>query len=196
LTSAGSPRSANRTRGGHDIQLISYTYDAGGDRVRSHEHRAAGQLLPALAFPPYQRRSPGCGPGLRGAGGRGIRGACGRLRRPPPGTALPALRPGRVLCGKTTSFGRVPSRDFHVNAAWLELGLAAIDLLSCLRVLLLDGELAAAEPKKLRYWLRHVAARPTCGGRRLRLWISATWPWRNELATVFHHLAALPRPAG
>jgi thioesterase domain-containing protein len=25
---------------------------------------------------------------------------------------------------------------------------------------------------------------------------SATWPWRNELATAFHRLAALPRPAG
>jgi hypothetical protein len=99
-----------------------------------------------------------------------------------------------IRCGKTTGFGRFPSRDFAVNAVWLELSLTAIDLLAWARVLLLDGELAAAEPKKLRYRLLHVAARLTRGGRRLRLRISATWPWRNELTTAFHRLAALPRP--
>ena len=101
-----------------------------------------------------------------------------------------------IRCGKTTGFGRFPSRDFGVNTVWLELSLAAIDLLAWTRVLLLDGELATAEPKKLRYRLLHVAARLTRGGRRLRLRISATWPWRNELATAFQRLAALPRPAG
>ncbi|MFF3062510.1 IS1380 family transposase [Streptomyces sp. NPDC057909] len=101
-----------------------------------------------------------------------------------------------IRCGKSTGFGRFPSRDFTINAVWLELSLAAVDLLAWMRVLLLDGELAAAEPKKLRYRLLHVAARLTRGGRRLRLRISATWPWRNELATAFDRLAALPRPAG
>jgi hypothetical protein len=101
-----------------------------------------------------------------------------------------------IRCGKTTGFGRFPSRGFGINAVWLELSLAAIDLLAWTRTLLLDGELAAAEPKKLRYRLLHVAARLTRGGRRLRLRISATWPWKNELATAFHRLAALPRPAG
>ncbi|MDQ0938843.1 hypothetical protein QFZ67_000548 [Streptomyces sp. V1I1] len=100
-----------------------------------------------------------------------------------------------IRMGKTTGFGRFPSRRFTINSAWLELSLAAIDLLAWTRVLLLDGELAAAEPKKLRYRLLHVAARLTRGGRRLRLRISATWPWRNELVTAFHRLAALPRPA-
>ncbi|WP_435835339.1 IS1380 family transposase [Streptomyces avermitilis] len=102
----------------------------------------------------------------------------------------------RIRCGKTTGFGRFPSRDFGVNAVWLELSLAAIDLLAWMRVLLLDAELVTAEPKKLRYRLLHVAARLTRGGRHLRLRISATWPWRHELATAFHRLAALPRPAG
>lgn len=101
-----------------------------------------------------------------------------------------------IRCGKTTGSGRFPSRDFAVNAVWLELSLAAIDLLAWTRVLLLDGELATAGPKKLRCRLLHVAARLTRGGRRLRLRLSATWPWRNELATAFHRLAALPRPAG
>ncbi|MFC5170662.1 IS1380 family transposase [Streptomyces mutomycini] len=100
-----------------------------------------------------------------------------------------------IRSGKATGFGRFPSRLFGVNAAWLELSLAAIDLMAWTRVLLLDGELATAEPKKLRYRILHVAARITRGGRRLRLRISATWPWRHELAAAFHRLAALPRPA-
>ena len=100
-----------------------------------------------------------------------------------------------IRCGKTTGFGRFPSRHFALNAAWLELSLAAIDLLAWTRTLLLDGELATAEPKKLRYRILHVAARLTRGGRRLHLRISATWPWRHQLATAFHRLAALPRPA-
>lgn len=111
-----------------------------------------------------------------------------------PRTPIPPV-PGHRPLGRR-SFGRSPSRDFGVNTVWLELSLTAIDLLAWTRFLLLDGELATAEPKKLRYQLMHVAARLTRGGRRLRLRISATWPWRHELATAFHRLAALPRPAG
>ncbi|MCX4515827.1 IS1380 family transposase [Streptomyces sp. NBC_01619] len=102
----------------------------------------------------------------------------------------------RIRCGKDTGFGRFPSRHFPVNAVWLELSLTAIDLLAWTSILLLDGALAQAEPRTLRYRLLHVAARLTRGARRLRLRISATWPWRHELTTAFHRLASLPRPAG
>jgi len=74
----------------------------------------------------------------------------------------------------------------------LELPLTAIDLLAWTRILLLNGALATAEPKKLRYRLLHTAARITRGARRLRLRIAATWPWHHELTTAFHRLAALP----
>ncbi|WP_371518244.1 IS1380 family transposase [Kitasatospora sp. NBC_01300] len=100
----------------------------------------------------------------------------------------------RIRCGKTTGFGRFPSRHFQINAAWLELSLAAIDLLAWAQTLLLDGELATAEPKKLRYRLLHAAARITRGARRLHLRIATTWPWRHDLATAFTRLQALPRP--
>lgn len=100
-----------------------------------------------------------------------------------------------IRCGKTTGFARFPSRHFAINQAWLELSLTAIGLIAWTRMLLLDGELAAAEPKKLRYRLLHTAARITRGARRLRLRIAATWPWRHELTTAFTRLAALPRPA-
>nr|WP_258308199.1 transposase [Streptomyces sp. NWU339] len=54
---------------------------------------------------------------------------------------------------------------------------------------------SGAPPKKLRYRLLHAAARITRGGRRPRLRICATWPWRNELTSTFALLTALPRPA-
>jgi hypothetical protein len=101
----------------------------------------------------------------------------------------------RIRCGKTTGFGRFPSRHFAINQAWLELSLTAIDLLAWTQILLLDGELADAEPKKLRYRLLHTAARITRAARRLHLRIAETWPWRHELTTAFARLAALPRPA-
>lgn len=101
----------------------------------------------------------------------------------------------RIRGGKTTGFGRFPSRHFAINAAWLELALTAIDLLAWMRTLLLDGELATAEPKKLRYRLLHAAARITRAARRLHLRIAEAWPWRHELTTAFARMAALPRPA-
>ncbi|MFB4302448.1 hypothetical protein [Actinomadura sp. NTSP31] len=58
---------------------------------------------------------------------------------------------------------RFPSRRFDVNAAWLELSLAATDLLTWARLLLPEGGLATAEPKKLRCRLLHIVARLTRG---------------------------------
>jgi hypothetical protein len=101
----------------------------------------------------------------------------------------------RIRCGKATGLGRFPSRHFAINQAWLQLSLTALDLLAWTQTLLLEGELATAEPKKLRYRLLHAAARITRGGRRLHLRISATWPWRHQLASAFTRLTTLPRPA-
>lgn len=100
----------------------------------------------------------------------------------------------RIRCGKDTGFGRFPSRSFAINAAWLQLALTGIDLIAWTQLLLLHGDLATAEPKKLRYRLLHVAARITRSGRRTRLRIAETWPWATDLATAFARLAALPRP--
>jgi hypothetical protein len=108
---------------------------------------------------------------------------------------LPQTPSGGAPSGKTTGLGRFPSRHFQINAAWLELALTGADLLAWTQTLLFDGELATAEPKKLRYRLLHAAARITRGGRRLHLRISAAWPWRNELTSAFVRLTALPRPA-
>lgn len=100
----------------------------------------------------------------------------------------------RIRCGKDSGFGRFPSRIFAINQAWLELALTGIDLLAWTQHLLLDGELAHAEPKKLRYRLLHVAARITRTARRTRLRIAETWPWATDLVTAYERLTALPRP--
>jgi Transposase DDE domain group 1 len=77
---------------------------------------------------------------------------------------------------------------------WLELALTGIDLTRWTQLLLLQGELAKAEPKKLRYRLLHTAARIVRTGRRTLLRINASWPWANELVQAFTRLATLPRP--
>jgi Transposase DDE domain group 1 len=103
----------------------------------------------------------------------------------------------RIRCGKDTGLGRMPSRQFAINQAWLACALTAIDLLAWTQTILLhdDPALAKAEPKKLRYRLLHVAARLVRGGRRLRLKIDRNWRWAHALAAAFHRLRALPVPA-
>jgi hypothetical protein len=65
-----------------------------------------------------------------------------------------------VTAATWRSLTKHPSRVFVINAAWLELALTGIDLFGWTEVLLLQGELAAAEPKEeLRYRPLHVAAR-------------------------------------
>lgn len=100
----------------------------------------------------------------------------------------------RIRCGKDSGFGRFPSRVFAINQAWLELALTGIDLLTWTQHLLLGGQLAAAEPKKLRYRLLHVAARITRSARRTRLRIPIAWPWAADLVAAYARLAELPRP--
>lgn len=102
----------------------------------------------------------------------------------------------RIRCAKDTGLDHFPSRDFAINAAWLTVVMLAVDLLAHTQLLVLTGELAKAEPKKMRYRLLHVAARLTRGGRRLRLRIQASWPWARDLAAAFSRLTALPTPAG
>jgi hypothetical protein len=100
----------------------------------------------------------------------------------------------RIRTGKATGFGRFPSRQFAINAAWLQLALTGIDLLAWTQHLLLDGPLALAEPKKLRYRLLHVAAKLTRTARITTLRIAERWPWTDDLIRAFKRLAELPEP--
>jgi Transposase DDE domain group 1 len=101
----------------------------------------------------------------------------------------------RVRCGKDTGLRNLPFRDFAANEAWLELSLIAQDLLAWTKLLSLDGELARAEPKRLRYRLLHQAGRIARSGRRTRLRLERSWPWARALVTAFDRIRALPAAA-
>ena len=99
-----------------------------------------------------------------------------------------------VRTGKDTGIGKLPSCSFPLNQAWLAAALIAATLLAWLRLLALDGPLATAEPKTLRYRLLHAAARLARSGRRRRLKIAATWPWAPAIVTAWERVTALPHP--
>ena len=80
-----------------------------------------------------------------------------------------------------------------MNSAWLAVALIAAALLSWLRLIALDGDLAKAEPKTLRYRVLHAAGKLVRGGRRRRLKIPATWPWADAIATAWARITALPQ---
>nr|WP_245707678.1 IS1380 family transposase [Pseudonocardia oroxyli] len=102
----------------------------------------------------------------------------------------------RIRTAKDTGLNHFPSRTFAINSAWLTVVMLAVDLLAATQHLVLDGHLAKAEPKTLRYRLLHVAARITRGQRRTWIRIQQSWPWAEQLAAAFARLHALPVPAG
>jgi hypothetical protein len=99
----------------------------------------------------------------------------------------------RIRCGKDTGLRNLPFRTFAANTAWLELALLAQDLLAWTQRLLLTGELARCEPKRLRYRFLHVAGRLTRHARRLRLHLPRGWAWGEQLQQAFARLRALPQ---
>jgi Transposase DDE domain group 1 len=100
----------------------------------------------------------------------------------------------RIRCGKDTGLRHLPSRDYKVNIAWCQAASMACDLLAWLRLLALDGDLAKAEPKTLRYKVLHTAGRIVKGQRRRYLRIPPSWPWAQEIADAFTLIMALPPP--
>jgi hypothetical protein len=100
----------------------------------------------------------------------------------------------RVKAVKQTGMGRFPSREFAINAVWLQLAITAADLIAWTQTILLEPGLAHAEPKKLRYRLLHTAARIVHGQRRTMIKIDADWPWAAQLAAAFNRLAEIRPP--
>jgi hypothetical protein len=98
-----------------------------------------------------------------------------------------------VRTGKDTGIGKLPSQAFALNQAWLAAALIAATLLAWLKLLALDGHLAKAEPKTLRYRILHAAARLARSGRQRRLKIAATWPWAPAIVTAWNQITALPQ---
>ncbi len=102
----------------------------------------------------------------------------------------------RIRDDKDTGLAKFPFKEFPLNEVWLEIVMLAHDLIVWTQALLLDGELATAEPKRLRYRLLHVAARLAFHGRRGQLRLQHDWPWAAELVAAFQKLKALPAATG
>lgn len=97
----------------------------------------------------------------------------------------------RICDLKDTGLANLPSVGFALNAAWLATALVAHDLLAWSRLLVLDGDLARAEPKRLRHCLLHAAGVVVRGGRCTRLRIAAGWPWGADLVVAFDRVRTL-----
>lgn len=97
-----------------------------------------------------------------------------------------------IRAGKDTGMRNLPHHAFEHNQTWLELSLIAQDMLAWTKLICLSGELARAEPKRLRHRLLHVAGRLVRHGRRTRLRLQADWPWATALVAAFNRLRAIP----
>ena len=102
----------------------------------------------------------------------------------------------RIRDDKDTGLAKFPFKEFALNEVWLEIVMLAHDLIIWTQALLLDGELAKAEPKRLRYRLLHVAGRLAFSARRAKLHLQDTWPWAGELTAAARKLKTLPAAAG
>ena len=85
-----------------------------------------------------------------------------------------------IRVAKETGMRKMPFAAFNHNQAWLEA------------LLCLDGELALAEPKRVRQRPLHVAGRIVRSGRRTTLRLARGWPWAEALVAAFARLRALP----
>lgn len=101
-------------------------------RLSRPERSAGGAPNHPLGYQPrhFSRRSPRVG------------------RRPKAGALL-----SWILGGKDADLRNLPFHDFVGNQAWLELVLAAQDLITFFQRLCLSGEAQCWEPKRLRYRL-------------------------------------------
>jgi hypothetical protein len=102
----------------------------------------------------------------------------------------------RVRDDKDTGLSKLPFQAFALNEVWLEIVMLAHDLIVWTQALCLDGELARAEPKRLRYRLLHIAARLAFSGRQAKLHLPAAWPWTEALKAAFEKLNTLPAATG
>jgi hypothetical protein len=98
----------------------------------------------------------------------------------------------RIRAAKATGLQNLPFDRWRRNQVWLELVLAAQDLTCWTQALLLDGDLALAEPKTLHYRLLHTAGRIIHHARRVILRRQRSWPWAVALARAFARLGTLP----
>lgn len=98
----------------------------------------------------------------------------------------------RIRQAKATGLRNLPFNSFDSNAAWLEIIMAATDLVAWTKLIGFaeDPDLARCEIDTFRYRVLHVAARITRSGRRTRLAIDMTWRWAKAIAAAWRRIRA------
>jgi hypothetical protein len=98
----------------------------------------------------------------------------------------------RIREAKATGLRNLPCHRAEANSAWLEIILAATDLVAWTKLIGFTEypTLATCEIATFRYRVLHVAARVTRGARRTRLRIDATWRWSNAIYQGWQRLRA------
>ena len=93
----------------------------------------------------------------------------------------------RIRQAKATGLANLPFNSFDANAAWLEIIMAATDLIAWTKLIGFtdNPDLARCEIETFRYRVLHIAARITRSARQLRLRIDSTWRWAPPIATAW-----------
>jgi hypothetical protein len=102
----------------------------------------------------------------------------------------------RIKQLKDIGDARFPFTRLTANAGWLETMLTAALLLGATRRLLLDGELAEAEPRRLRHTLLGCPARLIRRARQRWLRLPDSWPWTHQLLGAYRRLDLLAATPG
>ena len=85
----------------------------------------------------------------------------------------------------------LPSKDYGRNAAWLQLAALALTLTCWLRLIALDGDLAKASIKTLRYRILSAPARLVHHARTRTLKIPPGWAWSGDVVTAWDRISKL-----
>jgi hypothetical protein len=98
----------------------------------------------------------------------------------------------RIRQAKAAGLRNLPCRAAPENHAWLEVVLAAADLVAWTKLICFTDTpaIARCEIDTFRYQILHVAARITRGGRQVNLRLDQTWAWAKTLAAGFETLRA------
>ena len=98
----------------------------------------------------------------------------------------------RIRQVKAAGLRNLPCRAAPENHAWLEVILAAADLVAWSKVICFadNPAIARCEIDTYRYRILHIAARVTRGGRQVNLRLDRNWAWAKTLAAGFGRLRA------
>jgi Transposase DDE domain group 1 len=98
----------------------------------------------------------------------------------------------RIRQAKAAGLRNLPCKAAPENNAWLEVVLAAADLVCWSKLICFADTpaIARCEIDTFRYRILHMAARLTRSGRRLNLRLDRNWVWAKTLAAGFDRLRA------